>query len=123
MSPFKSAVSAVHFALVSALFIPTAMNSPAYGHVLPEMHHPSWHSYYGKRMKPVAHHLRLSSENDRCGNERPGVIPVPEWEEQPEAGEVLLGRFERLYEAFKTREESEKEGREGEVDSGYDEGR
>ncbi|KAI1795266.1 hypothetical protein LXA43DRAFT_992151 [Ganoderma leucocontextum] len=97
MSLFSAAVSAVHFALVPLRDVPTVRNSP---HISPlDIEYPYWHSYYGQTPTRVQA-LRFGSENDRWGNDRPGVIAVPVWEEHPNAGEVLLERFERLYQAF-----------------------
>lgn len=97
MSLFSAAVSAVHLALVPLQHVPTVRNAP---HISPlAVEYPYWHSYYGQTSGRVQA-LRFGSENDRWGNDRPGVIAVPVWEEHPNAGEVLLERFERLYQAF-----------------------
>ena len=97
MSLFSAAVSAVHLALVPLRAVPTARNSPR---ISPQdVAYPHWHGYHtltGSRVQA----LRFGSENDRWGNERPGVVAIPVWEEHPNAGEVLLERFERLYQAY-----------------------
>ena len=97
MSLYAAAVAAVHIALVPLRAIPTVRNSP---HISPEdVEYPSWHKYHNQKGTRV-HTLRFGSENDRWGNERTGVIAVPVWEEHPNAGGVLLDRFERLYQAY-----------------------
>ncbi|KAM5530912.1 hypothetical protein V8D89_015444, partial [Ganoderma adspersum] len=97
MSLFSAAVSAVHLALVPLRHVPTVRNAP---HISPlDVEYPFWHSYYGQTSTRIQA-LRFGSENDRWGNDRPGVIAVPVWEDHPNAGEVLLERFERLYQAF-----------------------
>ena len=97
MSLYAAAVSAVHLALVPLRAVPTVRNRPRISPT--DVEYPFWHSYHGQTNTRVQL-LRFGSENDRWGNERPGVIAVPVWEEHPSAGEVLLERFERLYEAF-----------------------
>ena len=102
MSLFAAAVSSVHLALVPLRHVPTARDA-AQLHISPlDVEYPHWHAYYGQSQKAPARvqALRFGSENDRWGNERPGVVAVPVWEEHPNAGEVLLERFERLYQAF-----------------------
>lgn len=92
----------MHLALVPLRYLPTVSNSP---HISPEdTDYPPWHSYH-KQKNTRVRALRFGSENDRWGNERPGVIATPVWEEHPNAGEVLLERFERLYQAFSVAEE------------------
>ncbi|KAI0716004.1 hypothetical protein C8T65DRAFT_642505 [Cerioporus squamosus] len=103
MTLYAAAVSAVHLALVPLRAVPTVRNCPRLSPT--DVKYPFWHSYYGKTASRVQL-LRFGSENDRWGNERPGVIAVPVWEEHPSAGEVLLERFERLYEAFEMAEAS-----------------
>ncbi|KAI9061931.1 hypothetical protein FKP32DRAFT_1612868 [Trametes sanguinea] len=101
MSLYSAAVAAVHLALVPLSAIPDTRNSP---HVTPaDKAYPAWHTYHGKytRASPGrALTLRFGAENDRWGNDHPGVTAVPVWEEHPDAGEKLLERFERLYQAF-----------------------
>ena len=102
MSLFAAAVSSVHLALVPLRHVPTARDA-AQLHISPlDVEYPHWHAYYGQSQKAPARvqALRFGSENDRWGNEHPGVVAVPVWEEHPNAGEVLLERFERLYQAF-----------------------
>ena len=97
MSLFSAAVSAVHLALVPLKHVPTVRNAP---HISPlDVEYPYWHSYYGQTSTRIQA-LRFGSENDRWGNDRPGVIAVPVWKEHRNAGEVLVERFERLYQAF-----------------------
>ena len=97
MSLFSAAVSAVHLALVPLRHVPTVRNAPQISPL--DVEYPHWHSYHGSTSARIQA-LRFGSENDRWGNARPGVIAVPVWEEHPSAGEVLLERFERLYQAF-----------------------
>ncbi|PIL26432.1 hypothetical protein GSI_12190 [Ganoderma sinense ZZ0214-1] len=97
MSVFSAAFSAVHLALVPLRHVPTVRNSPQISPL--DVEYPFWHRYHGKTSTRVQA-LRFGSENDRWGNDRPGVIAVPVWDEHPNAGEVLLERFERLYQAF-----------------------
>ena len=94
MSVFSAAVSAVHLALVPLRHVPTVRNSPRISPC--DVEYPFYHPYYGQTSTRVQA-LRFGSENDRWGNDRPGVIAVPVWKEHPNAGEVLLERFERLY--------------------------
>lgn len=106
MSLYSAAVAAVHLALVPLAVIPTAQDA---AHVPPErVPWPSWHSYFGKftggSAPPRVLTLRFGAENDRWGNDRPGVMAVPVWEEHPDAGAVLLERFERLYQTFLKKE-------------------
>ncbi|KAI0743762.1 hypothetical protein C8Q80DRAFT_858877 [Daedaleopsis nitida] len=97
MSVYAAAVATVHTALVPLRAIPTARNCPR---ISPEdCEYPRWHKYYNQRGTRVQA-LRLGAENDRWGNDRPGLVAIPVWEEHPHAGEVLLERFERLYQAY-----------------------
>ncbi|KAI0632626.1 hypothetical protein C8Q77DRAFT_1218157 [Trametes polyzona] len=110
LSLYSAAVAAVHIALVPLLAIPTVEDevhaSPA------DIKWPSWHSFYGRfaGARPRVLTLRFGAENDRWGNDRPGVMAVPVWDEHPDAGEVLLERFERLYQTFLQAEQGTKEG-------------
>ncbi|KAL7278441.1 hypothetical protein ACG7TL_007438 [Trametes sanguinea] len=118
MSLYSAAVAAVHLALVPLFAIPDTRNSP---HVTPaDKAYPTWHTYHGKYTRASPGRtltLRFGAENDRWGNDHPGVIAVPVWEEHPDAGEKLLERFERLYQAFVT---AEKEGgKEEKVGNGH----
>lgn len=106
LSLYSAAVAAVHLALIPLLAIPTARDTV---HVPPEdIPWPSWHSYFGKFTRSAAPPrvltLRFGAENDRWGNDRPGVMAVPVWEEHPDAGAQLLERFERLYQVFLLKE-------------------
>ncbi|EIW56997.1 uncharacterized protein TRAVEDRAFT_73290 [Trametes versicolor FP-101664 SS1] len=106
LSLYSAAVAAVHLALIPLLAIPTARDTV---HVPPEdIPWPSWHSYFGKftgsAAPPRVLTLRFGAENDRWGNDRPGVMAVPVWEEHPDAGAQLLERFERLYQVFLLKE-------------------
>ncbi|CDO76590.1 hypothetical protein BN946_scf184868.g4 [Trametes cinnabarina] len=114
MSLYSAAVATVHLALVPLFAIPDPETAP---HVTPaDKAYPTWHVYHGKYTR--AHPgrvltLRFGAENDRWGRDRPGVIAVPVWEEHPDAGETLLERFERLYQAFVAREGKGKRGERG----------
>ena len=100
MSLFSAAVSALHLALVPLPHVPTTRSRAPTLPLSPlDVEYPFWHSYYNKCSDRVMA-LRFGSENDRWGNDRPGLIAVPVWEEHPRAGEVLLERFERLYQAY-----------------------
>ena len=119
MSLFSAAVSAVHLALVPLRHVPTVRNAPQISPL--DVEYPHWHSYHGSTSARIQA-LRFGSENDRWGNARPGVIAVPVWEEHPSAGEVLLERFERLYQAFDmaNADRERERGREGKVNgNGY----
>ncbi|KAH9939356.1 uncharacterized protein BXZ73DRAFT_43814 [Epithele typhae] len=105
MTVYAAAVSAVHLALVPLRAVPTAADVPD---ARPE-EYPSWHSYCDLP-SPRTALLRFGSENDRWGKEAPGFVPVPVWEAHPNAGEVLLERFERLYQAFAAAEEDRAKG-------------
>lgn len=101
MSLYAAAVATVHLALVPLRAVPTPQNSP--DRLPDDVDYPHWHSYYGQKGARVQA-LRFGSENDRWGHDRPGVIAVPIWDKHPDAGEVLLGRFERLYQVLRTRD-------------------
>ena len=112
MSLFSAAVSALHLALVPLPHVPTTRSRAPSLPLSPlDVEYPFWHSYYNKCSDRVMA-LRFGSENDRGGRAFPGFTPVPMWEEHPRAGEVLLERCERLYQAFVVAEEgrAEEEG-------------
>ena len=110
MSLYAAAVASVHLALVPLRAVPTAGTAEKLSE---DVHYPQYHSYH--RRGSGVQGLRFGSENDRWGNERPGVLPVPVWEEHPDAGTVLLERFERLYEVLR-------QANAGEPGDGGDEG-
>ncbi|TBU37237.1 hypothetical protein BD309DRAFT_974457 [Dichomitus squalens] len=113
MSLFSAAVSAIHLALVPLAAVPTVRSEPRISPL--DVEYPYWHAYHKKCSDRVMA-LRFGSENDKWGRDRTGVIAVPVWEEHPNAGEVLLERFERLYQAYEVGyEDGEREGKE----SGY----
>ena len=77
MSLFSAAVSALHLALVPLPHVPTTRSrAPALPLSPLDVEYPFWHSYYNKCSDRVMA-LRFGSENDRWGNDRPGLIAVP----------------------------------------------
>ncbi|OBZ68898.1 3-keto-steroid reductase [Grifola frondosa] len=89
-SVYKAAIAAVHIALVPLVYIPASAND-----LPPQVYTPTHSS---SERAPFA--LRFCSQNDRCGREYVGIMPVPVWEEYPHEGKPLLERFERLYQTF-----------------------
>ncbi|KAL1937373.1 hypothetical protein VTO73DRAFT_13779 [Trametes versicolor] len=120
LSLYSAAIAAVHLALILRLAIPTVRDTV---HVPPEdIPWQSWHSYFGKftRLRgsapPRVLTLRFGAENDRWGNDRPGVMAVPAWDEHQDAGAQLLKRFERLNQIFLLKEG---EGAGGAAENGH----
>ena len=111
MSLYAAAVSAVHLALVPLRAVPTPRDTPEARPT--DVAYPPWHMYHALPAASRTAYFRFGSENDRWGHDRPGFTPVPVWEEHPRAGEVLLERFERLYQAFSIAEEGREEGGSG----------
>ena len=107
MSVYTAAISAVHLALVPLRAVPTPEDHPDARPA--DVAYPHWHTYSTLASGARTAYFRFGSQNDRWGNARPGFTPVPVWEEHPRAGEVLLERFERLYQAFAIAEEGRAE--------------
>ena len=99
LSTYSSAVATVHLALAPLKSIPTARTAPL---ILPtDEKYPTWHPYHDLRTQEVQT-LRIGSEADRWGNEYPGIIAVPVWEDHRDFGGELLEKCERLYQTFRT---------------------
>ena len=93
----------MHLALVPLRAVPTPRDRPDARPA--DVAYPHWHPYRALPRSAAAYALRFGSECDRRDRARPGFVPVPVWEEHPRAGEVLLERFERRYQAFVVAEE------------------
>ncbi|KAI0351190.1 hypothetical protein OH77DRAFT_1429985 [Trametes cingulata] len=119
MSLWSAAVATVHIALVPLLAIPTVRNCPQISPA--DIEYPSWHSYYMKftDKRPRVLALRFGAENDRWGRDYPGVMAVPVWEEHPDAPQMLLERFERLYQTFLQAEKAPAGEANGEAANGH----
>jgi 3-keto steroid reductase len=95
ISPFISAIAAVHIALVSMASIPT----------FTLFSHPSTESNGTTQDKPGVRPVRFGSETDWWGEARVGVSDVKMWQEHEQHADELLKRFEGLYQDFRKAEE------------------
>ena len=118
ISPYESAASAVHIALVSMIAIPTGLLGYMHTSNIEADTPPTlWEdslptaAMYATGMQSAKRSrereedglyvpIKYGSMTDRSGRDYVGAMPVIEWEEHEKEAEFLVGKCESLYESL-----------------------